>query len=47
MFYDFVTKYTEIFSTKNIGTFRYKHLKFYETLTNEVVSFEEPDPGWY
>ena len=59
MFYDFITKHTEIFfvekmrkafalqrlltffSTKNIGIFEN------ETLTNDVVSFEQPGPDLY
>ena len=62
MYYDFMTKYTEIFClksersfctakashsfpTKNIGmSEKLTYEKFNETLTNEVVSFEQPGP---
>ena len=65
MFYDFITKYTDIFVekmteafamqashiffNKNIGVFEIlKFLRnFNETLTNDVVSFEQPGPAWF
>ena len=53
MFYDFITKYTEIFVEKMREAFAlHWHIweinfwKFNETLTNDVVSFEQPGPGW-
>ena len=56
MFYDFITKYFDIFvekmpltffSTKNIGIFQILILKtFNETLTSSVVSFEQLGPDW-
>ena len=33
-----------IFSTKNTGIFDFNFWKFNETLTNDVVSFEQPGP---
>ena len=58
MFYNFITKYTEIFvekmregfarqkllklfQQKNIGVFQIFFLNFNETLTDDVVSFEQ------
>ena len=56
MFYNYISKYTEIFcctakashifSTKNIGIFEILTFEiFKETLTNDVDSFEQPGPG--
>ena len=57
MFFDFIIKYTEIFVEKMREAFltffhhKYWHIweiifwKFNETLTNDVVSFEQPGPG--
>ena len=62
MFYDFITKYTQIFCWKNKRSFctfsnffdkKYWHIcyinvwNFNETLTNNVVSFEQPGPDSY
>ena len=59
MFYDFLTKYTDIFCWKNERSFphffnkKYLHIwdinvwNFNVSLTNDVVSFEQPDPGVY
>ena len=56
MFYNFLTKYTDIFVEKNdsflhffqqkiLVYFRYFNVWiFNETLTNDVVSFEQPGP---
>ena len=39
-------KASHIFSTKNIGIFQiYLTCNFNETLTNDVVNFEQPGPG--
>ena len=64
MFYDFITKYTDIFADKMREAFALQKLltffqqkilanlrylkyvwNFNETLTNDVVSFEQPGPG--
>ena len=40
-------KLLTFFSTKNIGVFEIlKFENFNETLTNDVVSFEQPGPGF-
>ena len=50
----FVEKMREAFAVQKLLTFfqqkilaylRYYHLKFYISLTNDVVSFEQPGPG--
>ena len=41
-------KLLTFFSTKNIGVFEILNFwNFNETLTNDVVSFEQPDPNLY
>ena len=59
MFYDFITKYTDnllkkmreashIFSTKNIGIFEILMFEIFNvSLTNDIVSFERPGPGFW
>ena len=42
-----VQKLFTLFSTKISAYFSYKHLKYYETLTNADVSFEQPGPDCY
>ena len=39
-------KATHIFSAKNISIFAYHDVNFNESLTNDVVSFEQLGPEW-
>ena len=40
-----VQKLLTFFQQKLLAYFKYQHLNFNETLTNNVISFEQPSPG--